>query len=348
MIFTLNITYVSSSEANVKPAEEEAGEPATISAPTKPHFESHQTAAEVNGFTSPSDETPPPPESLAQIGPALFPNSLPVETATTTQAPMQSPSSVQDGQHPEKPAVSSQDMIQTQPQADAEHLQCVTTNGVSLDSTETSVITPSSLTDLDLIEAVLDDVSSAVSETLMPENPASSFESPQTENSPLTNTENVTQCSESNLIKSENGETSDKTASHLTKTPLKGGKEHKLIIVKTLCHDKVVTHKHVDTNISEGIEEWDVLDGLRSDDPSVSEAAPPSQEPEPKKRESFFKRNKKKNNQGNLICFNKVHILNASPMISFAFIPFYFIEQLFQCVHFNDFASDLSAIVRRD
>lgn len=223
-------------------------------------------------------------------------------------------------------------MIQTHPQVDAEDLRCVTTNGFSSDSTETSVITPSSLTDMDLIEAVLDGVFSTVSETLMPEDPATSIESPQTENSPLTNTDNVTQCSESNLIKSENGETSDKITSHLTETPPKGEKEHTFIIVRTLCHDKVVTHKHVDTKISEGIEEWDVPDGLQSDDPSVPEAAPPSQEPEAKKQESFFKRNKKKSNQGNLINLNKVHILNASPIICFTFFPFYFIDQLFQYI----------------
>uniref|UniRef100_A0A8P4GP33 Inverted formin-2 n=1 Tax=Dicentrarchus labrax TaxID=13489 RepID=A0A8P4GP33_DICLA len=68
------------------------------------------------------------------------------------------------------------------------------------------------------------------------------------------------------------------------------------------------------TTLSEGIQGWDVPDGLQSEDPpSVSEAVPPSLKPEPKRQQSLFKRNKKKSHQGNLsIHFNKDHVWNAS------------------------------------
>uniref|UniRef100_A0A7N9AR80 Inverted formin 2 n=1 Tax=Mastacembelus armatus TaxID=205130 RepID=A0A7N9AR80_9TELE len=68
------------------------------------------------------------------------------------------------------------------------------------------------------------------------------------------------------------------------------------------------------TSFSEGMERCDVPDGLKLEDvPSVSEATPPSLKPEPKKRQSLFKRNKKKSNPGNLsINFNKDHIWSVS------------------------------------
>uniref|UniRef100_A0A8C4DA47 Inverted formin-2 n=1 Tax=Dicentrarchus labrax TaxID=13489 RepID=A0A8C4DA47_DICLA len=90
-------------------------------------------------------------------------------------------------------------------------------------------------------------------------------------------------------------------------------------VVKTPGQDEVMNYKHSDpksnvTTLSEGIQGWDVPDGLQSEDPpSVSEAVPPSLKPEPKRQQSLFKRNKKKSHQGNLsIHFNKDHVWNAS------------------------------------
>lgn len=312
-IFTTNTTYFSFSETNVKPVEEEAAESVTITAATKPQIEGHQASAgEVNGFISPSEEAPPAAHSVEKGGPAVPPNTLPGEAAVTMQAPLQRPASPQKGQHPEKPAVSSQDMTQPHPQAEI----CLLTNEFSLDSTETSILSPSSLTDSDLLEAVLDDTSSLLPEKLMPEEPEVMGVNVQIKENPLPNTENVTQISESVIIESGNDETSDRIK-HLTKTvgQEKGEEKHELI-VKTLGQVGVVSHKHSDTKASEGIEEWDEPDGLQSEDlPSVSEAVSPFRKPEPKKQQSLFKRFKKKSKQGNLINLNKGHVWNVSLLI---------------------------------
>lgn len=315
-IFTIITTYFSSSESNVKRVDEEAADLATVTAPTKPQTKGHQASAgEVNGLTSPSEENPPAPQSVVQDRPAVPPNTLPGEVAMTMQAPLERPASLHDGQHTQKPAVSSQDMTQPHPQVEAEHQPCLPTNGFSLDSTETSILSPSSLTDLDLLDAVLDDTSSLVPEKLMPEEPATISVNVQIKESSIPNTDDVIQRSESNLTGSGKGETSDKIISHLAENVKqeKGGKERQLIIVKTLVQEEVVSHKHLDAKSSEEIEGWDVPDGLPSEDlPSVSEA---SHQPEPKKQQSLFKRNKKKSNQGNLINLNKDHIWNASLLI---------------------------------
>ncbi|XP_044021482.1 inverted formin-2 isoform X2 [Siniperca chuatsi] len=287
------------SGSSVTPVDEEAVEVATTTAPTKPQTEGHQASTGgVNGFISPSEETPPAPQSAVQDGPAVPPNTLPGGPAMTMQAPPERPASLQEGQHPPKPAVSALDM--TRPQVEAEHQPCLATNGFSLDSTETSVLSPSSLSDSDPLEAVLDGTSSLVPEKLMPEEPADISVNVQITESPLPNTDNVTQSSESNIMGGGKGETSNKI-SHLTET---FGKEQEHIIVKTPCQDEAVNYKHLDpksnvSTLSEGIEGCDIPDGLGSEDlPSVSEAVPPSLKPEPKKQQSLFRRNKKKSNQG--------------------------------------------------
>lgn len=311
--------YFPPSESNVKPVEEEAAELATITAPTKPQTEGHHASpGEVNGFSSPSEETPPAPQSVLQDGPAVSPNTLPEEASLTVQEPLERPASLQDGQHPHKPAASSQDMMQTPPPVEAEHQPRLPTNGFSLDSTDTSILTPSSLTDLDLLEAVLDDTSRQAPEKRMPEEPATISVNVQIEESSSPTTDNVTQTSESKLVGSGSAETSDKIISHVTETVKreKSEKERPLIIVKTLVQEEVMSHKHLDTKSSDEIEGWDVPDGLQPDDlPSVSEAVSPSLKSEPKKQQSLFKRNKKKSNQGNPIHFNKDHIWNASLLI---------------------------------
>lgn len=309
----------------MKPVGEEAAEMATISAPTKPQTEGHPpSTGEVNGFISPSEETPPAPRSSVQDGPAVPPNTLPGEAATTTQAPQERPASLQDGQHPQKPVASSLDTTQTQPQVEAEYQPSLPTNGFSLDSTESSALSPSSLSDLDLLEAVLDGTSSLVPEKLTPEEPADISVNVQIKESPLPNTDNLTQSSESHKTGGVKGETSDKI-SHLTETveQERDGDEQESISVKTPGQDEVKdSSKRSDpksnvTTLSESIEGWDVPDGLQSEDlPSVSEEVPPSLQPEPKKRQSIFKRNKKKSTQGNLsINLNKDHVWNASLLI---------------------------------
>lgn len=239
--------------------------------------------------------------------------------------PLERPVSLQVGQHREKPAISSTDMTQPLPQAEGDQA-CVTTNGFSLDSTETSVFSPSSLSDSELLEAVLDDTSSPTPEKLMPEKPAHISVNIQIKENPLPSKDiNVTQIGESNLIEYGKDETSSKI-NLLTETVRqeKGREERECIITRTSEQEEVVSHKHPEPKsnvsaLSEGIEGCDVPDGRKSEDlPSVSEAVPPPLKPEPKKQQSFFKRTRKKSNQGNLsINLNKDHVWNASLLACF-------------------------------
>ncbi|KAM6918070.1 inverted formin-2 [Lycodopsis pacificus] len=275
------------SGSSVKSANEKAGDLADGSSPTTPQTEGHQQAStgEMNGFISPSEDTPPAPQRAVQDGPALPPKSLPGEPATTTmQTPLEKPASLQEEQHPEKPLVSSPETTQPEPQVKGEHQPCLPTNGFSLDSTETSVLSSSSLSDFDRL-AVFDGTSSMVSEKLMPDEPADIRVNVQIKESPSPNTDNVTRRSEGTLMGDGN------KISHLAETveQEKGQDERKGVVVKSSV-----------TTLSEGIEGCDVPDGLESKDlPSVSEAVPPSLEHEPKRRKSIFKRNKKKSTQGN-------------------------------------------------
>ncbi|XP_056867784.1 inverted formin-2-like isoform X4 [Takifugu flavidus] len=279
------------SESNAKPAEEGIADLAITSDPTKPQPGGHQaTTEEANGSTSPSDKTPPAPGSLAQDGPAAPLETLPVDAATSAQAPLENPASRQDGAHPRESEVSSCEAAQPDPRAEGENQPRVATNGVSSDSAESSVLTPPSLTDLDLQEAALDG-SSGEPQNITLEDQATSGVSAGTEEILLDATHGVTQRRESNLMESESG---DKTTGRQAETAQKGGKERKLIIVKTLCRDEVVTHRRLDAKRDEGIAGWEVPDGLQAEDPSASEGA----KPESKKRHSLLKRNKKKSNQG--------------------------------------------------
>ncbi|XP_068577694.1 inverted formin-2 isoform X2 [Cebidichthys violaceus] len=278
------------SGSSVTPVNEKAGEVAGVSSPAKPQTEGRQASTgDVNGFISPSEDPPPAPQRAAQDGPALPPKSLPGEPATTTQAPLEKPASPQEGQHPEEPVLSSPETTPPEPQGEAQHQPCLATNGFSLDSTETSVLSPSSLSDLDL-EGVFDGTSSMVSEKVAPEEPADITVDVQIKEIPLPNTDNVTRSGESILMGDRKGETSDQI-SRLAETverEKKGRDEWKCVIVKSSV-----------TTLGEGIEGCDVPDGLESEDlPSVSEAVPPSHKHEPKTQKSIFKRNKKKSTQG--------------------------------------------------
>ncbi|XP_031134770.1 inverted formin-2 isoform X1 [Sander lucioperca] len=282
-----------SSGSSVTPVDEKAVEIAAISASSKRQTEGHQAStSEMNGFISPSEDTPPAPQSGMQDRPAVPPEALPGEPAMTTQTPLERPASLQEEQHSQKPAVSCQ--------------PCLPTSGFSLDSTETSVLSPSSLSDSDLLEAVLDGTSSLVSEKLMAEEPADISVNVQIKESPLPDTDTVTQSSADSIMGDGKGETSNKI-NPLAETvgQEEGREERKCITVNTSM-----------TALGEGIEGYDVPDGLQSEDlPSVSGAVPepPSLKPEPKKKQSFYKRNKKKSNQGNQsIDLNKDHVWNAS------------------------------------
>ncbi|XP_068436122.1 uncharacterized protein inf2 isoform X6 [Clinocottus analis] len=270
---------------SVKPVNEKAGEVAAVSSPANPQTEGHQASTgEVNGFISPSEKT----QSAVQNGQGVLLTALPREPASTIQAHLERPASLQEGQHPHTPVVSPPVTTQPQPRVEAEDLPCLPTNGFSLDSTETSILSPSSLSDSDPLEAAFDATSTLVSEKPMPEKPADIHVNVQIKESPLLNAENVTQCSES-TIRGDEGETGHKISRLAETEQEKGRDEWKCIIVKSSV-----------TTLRGGIEGCDVPDGLESDDlPSLSEAVPASLQPEPKKQRSIFKRNKKKSNQGN-------------------------------------------------
>lgn len=302
-IFIVHASYVCSSEPNAKPAGGGVADLATTSDPTRPHPEGPQAAAgAANDFTSPLGETPPAPQGLAQDGLAAPPSAVPKE------APLESPASQQGGRRPQEPAASSPDLTQEASGAEEERQACATAIGASSDSAESSVLTPSSLTDLDLQEAALDCTSSTEAEKMGPEGPANSGVGAETEDSLVANTDGESERRENKLLESGTGQSGDKTTSHQTETPQKQGREPKLIIVKTLCRDEVVTHSHLDTKCDEGMAGLDMPDGLQAEDPSAVQG----EKPEPKKRHSLLKRNKKKTQQGNVLHINKTHFWNAS------------------------------------
>lgn len=252
-------------------------------------------------------------------GPAAPLVTVSVDAATPAQAPLENRASGQDGAHPRESAASSCEAGQPDPRAEGENQARVATNGVSSNSAESGVLTPSSLTDLDLHEAALDGGSGEPQKIAREDRGAGA----DTEEVLLDDTDGVTQRGESNLTERESGE---KTRSRQAETAQKGGKERKLIIVKTLCRDEVVTHRHLDAERDGGMAGWEVPDGLQAEDPSASEGA----KPDSKKRHSLLKRNKKKSNQGNALHISQGHCWNASLpaapsaiLICFVFIAFY-------------------------
>ncbi|XP_039642280.1 inverted formin-2-like isoform X1 [Perca fluviatilis] len=313
------------SGSSVTPVDEKAVEIAAISASSKRQTEGHKAStSEMNGFVSPSEDTPPAPRSGMQERPAVPPDALPGEPAMTMQTPLERPASLQEEQRSQKPAVSPRDS--TQPQLIAEHQPCLPTKGFSLDSTETSALSPSSLSDSDLLEAALDGTSSLVSEKLTAEEPADVSVNVPIKESPLPDADKVTQSSADSIMADGKGETTNKI-NRLAETvgQEEGREERKCIIVKTSVTSLA---------LGEGIEGCDVPDGLQSEDlPSVSGAVPPS--PEPKKKQSFYKRNKKKSNQGNQsINLNKDHVWNASLLMFLKWKSLFFVFTVFNILYF--------------
>ncbi|XP_062296223.1 inverted formin-2-like [Scomber scombrus] len=288
--------------SSVKPVGEDAVESATMSAPTKSQAEGHQpSTGKVNGLISPPEETPSAPQTVVQGGPQTPPNAPPGEPAAMTLPPLERLASLQEEKRPKNPA-SSPDMMQPNPQAEGEYQPCLPTNGFSVDSTETSTLSPSSLTDSDLLEAVLDGTSSLVPEKLIPEEPVDINVNVQLTESPAPDIHNVTESSKSNIMGGGKVETTNKI-SHSKDTV--GLDVQECISPRTADQDEVVSYKHSDPKsnkktLSKEIQAFDVPDGLESrDQTSVSEAEPSSPKPEPKKQQSLFKRNKRKSNQGN-------------------------------------------------
>ncbi|XP_047466613.1 inverted formin-2 isoform X2 [Mugil cephalus] len=281
--------------SSVTPAGEGAAAATTTSAPTKP--QGHQrSAGGVNGLSSPPGEAPPAARpDAAQDGAVAPPSTPPGEPDATAKAPPQRPTSLLDEQRPQKPAAPTLDTTQPPPPVEGEREPGLPTNGFSLDSTENSVFSPSSLSDSDLLEAVLDDTSGLGAET-----PADISVDVHIKESPSPQTDTNAR-SESNTAGDGKGDTSNKI-SHLRE---KGKEEKECIVAKSSGQDEVVGcrdsgPKSSVTAASEDIEGYDVPDGLQPEDPaSACEAVPLSPKSEPKKQQRLFKRNKKKSNQGN-------------------------------------------------
>lgn len=264
--------------SNVKPVGEENVDPATISAPSKPLAPPPVTT---NGLSTPTDESPSAAQNAVAtpLGETAIPKTPPPEKPTTILTPPPQGKSTVLEKPKEQPEESApQDM----PQDGKRSLTLLTTNGFSLDSSDTSVFSPSSLSDADLLEAVLDGTPILVPEKSVPEEPIVT-----------TLIEELSildkgHGSQSNI----NGETSDLPG---TVGQQGGKKEQKSGGKKTSSQD---TSRNVPqstkTEVSEVIQACDVPDGAAEDVPSASE----SLKPEPK-RKSLFKRDKKKSNQGN-------------------------------------------------
>jgi len=284
----------------VKPVNEKAVEVAAVSSPTRPPTEGRQSSTGgATGCLSPSEETPP---SALQNGHGALPKALPREPAATTQARREGPASLQEGPRPREPVVTPPDT--TPPPTEAERQPFLPTDVFSLDSTETSVLGPTSFSDSDPLEAAFDGASSPGSEKLIPDQPADMSVNVHIKESLLPNADDVAQSSESAVMRGEKGE-SGHEVSHLAE---RGRDERERVVVKSPV-----------TTLGGGIEGCDAPDGLESDElRSVSEAVPPSLEPEPKTRKSIFKRNKKKSNQGNLsVHLNKDPVWNASRLMCY-------------------------------
>ncbi|XP_068607901.1 inverted formin-2 [Brachionichthys hirsutus] len=277
--------------SSVKSAEEEAVNLDTISVPTKHRTEGrHDTTDGVNGFFSPSGEIPPAPQSVVRDGAAEAPNTPPGKEAIVMIEPLEESLSLSDVQLPQTPAAPLKDIVQPPP-----NKPYLPINSFSLDSTETSVLSPSSLADSDLLEAVLDDASS-----LLPEEQMDVGVDVHVKESPLLDTNRVAPSTERRETKTSH-EIGQLREPEGEKT-VEDEPEH--IIVKTHSQDEDYKHLGHQANVaglSEGMEGNDGPDGVRSEDvASASEAVPPSLTPEPKKRHSLFKRNKKSNQaQGN-------------------------------------------------
>lgn len=284
--------------SSVRPVKEEAAEAATISAPTKPQAEEqHCSTGGVNGFVSNSEKTLPAPHLTPATDKSVVRTCTPPgQPAITTQVAQERPPSLQQGQPPEV----SPPKARAQPQDEGEWQLSLSTNGFLADSTETDVLSPSSVLDSDLLEAALDGSLNLESENLMPKDLANTDVNVHIKQMPSLN-ENmgVAQNSNSNVSGEGNGKGSTNT-SHLQEILGKeNAKEQKKCSIARTSGQDVITYEHPPpkssaTPLDEGN---DVPDGLQPDNlPSPSEEVPSPIKPEPKKQ-GLFKRSKKKSTQ---------------------------------------------------
>uniref|UniRef100_A0A3Q2YCD5 Inverted formin 2 n=1 Tax=Hippocampus comes TaxID=109280 RepID=A0A3Q2YCD5_HIPCM len=265
----------------------------SASAPTTLPAEAHRASTrEVNGFISSPDETPSTPQDAVQA--AASPQPTPGESASIAPAPQERPTSQQE----EHTATAPQTNLEVEPQP------CHCTDGLSVDSPETSALSPSSLSDCDPIEAVADEASSPLPEKLTAKEPADISVNVQL-------AEN-TDASERNPKAEEDSQITNKICLQEAEGQAAG---RDLCAVKSSGQDVVVSCTHADPKCTkthmESILVSDGQVGVESEDaPSVSEDITSSANPEPKKQPSFFKRNKKKN-PGKVSTLNKT-LWNAS------------------------------------
>ncbi|XP_072313293.1 uncharacterized protein [Eucyclogobius newberryi] len=262
----------------VKPADKESAEQAAI--PAQPSPQAPACTSEVNGICSPSEETPPPPPAEQSAAPTPAPESATATTTPTTLSESTAPSipppteTTAPLENPEAAEVAPRDVTPAD-----RSLSFPTTNGFTSTSTDSSALSPSSLADADLLEAVLDGGSDLVTEKL---------EETKIEESPITE---MVQNDQSNI---NNGEASEDVKSHSQET--REGREQGGKDVSKPC-GQIAAKSAPKSNETEVIQAFDVPDGIElvEDVPAASESI----KPEPK-RKSFFKRNKKsKQEQGN-------------------------------------------------
>lgn len=296
---------ISPPESNAKSVDGKSAEAATTSAPCKPQNGDHQPPGDkVNGFISPAEETVPAPQlSAGQRGTAAPPNTPADEPASMTQTPPAPPAQLQDGPRPGTPAAPRLDETPPQPPPS------LSTNGFSLDSADTSVLSPFSLSDSDRGEDVVDGSSSLVSERATPEESENlNTSSPDTDN-------NV---KHSSVTEDKQPSLEESFLSEAVGQKMK--EESERVIVRT--HREALSDKHSEAKVGvvqfdEGITKCDVQDEPE-DLPSASEATSPSPKAEPKKQPKLFKRSKKKSNPGKLYTLsNKDCSWNASLFLCF-------------------------------
>lgn len=284
----------------MKPAGEEAAGSAATTAPTQSQA-LRPGAAEVNGFLSPSEETRPAPLSAAPGTAAAPPCTHPVGAAKETQGPPARPAPLWSGPHLQQGSAPSADVAPQNPELQRQQQpppSSFPANGFS-ESSDTSVLSPSSLADADLLEAALDDTSSQAANKQASEAAIRSV--------------NV-KIRESSSRRSSAAGTSARRPSDGAKQ--EGGEARcQLVVVKTQVQEGVV-HRRADANSGEAMEGCDEPDGLQSEDlPSVSDNAPSTEKPEPKKRKSLLRRSKKKSHQGNFATFNKEPVWDVGLLV---------------------------------
>ncbi|CAL1574995.1 unnamed protein product [Knipowitschia caucasica] len=257
-------------ESNVKPAKYENAAQATISAQSSSP-QAPVCTGDGTSFSRPSGEAP-------QVDPR------PAETATqtlprpgnTASAPTQAPPSKSNATStPSNPSTPLGEEASRSLAPENQELFLPTTNGYALDSSDSGILSPSSLSDADLLEAVLDGGSEKLQEP--------KHESPRTE---------IAKSCEG-IMKSNDASGDAKINLSKTEKGLEQGSEE----FEVLGLDEAdVALKSNKPAVGQA---FDVPDGVEMAEEMAEEVPAPSEptKPEPK-RKNFFKRNNK-SKQGN-------------------------------------------------